>query len=132
MNETRIWKQLTQPANEKGIFRSPIYPARLGIRRRIRTLKPTSLKSRQLAFGLTLFFQVLAMRQNQVVDALPECEKQFVLMNIHTAQDRAVSACRANPVSHSHIDREVSHPTGLWHGKNVRMLTQTPSENARS
>src|SRR5438045_6365611 len=92
MNETRVWKQLTQPANEKGIFRSPIYPARLGIRRRIRTLKPTSLKSRQLAFGLTLFFKVLAMRQNQVVDALPECEKQFVLMNIDRKSTRLNSS----------------------------------------
>src|SRR6266511_2864419 len=132
MNETGVRKQLTQAANEKRIFWSPIYPSCLRIRRRTCTLKPTHLKARELTLGLALSFQVVAMRKNQIVDALPQCGEQFVLANIHGAQDRAVPASRANLVSHGHIDREVSHPIGLWHGENVWMLTQTPSENACS
>src|SRR5437773_9108419 len=35
-------------------------------------------------------------------------------------------------MGNSYIHREISHPVGFWHWKQIWMVTQTPGENTRS
>ena len=80
----------------KGVFWCPVDPATFTFR----------LFTRNLAFS----FEILAMAQNQVVDAPTKDGEQFVLRNVHRAKDGAVATRRTNLVANSNTDREVPHP----------------------
>src|ERR1700730_1107010 len=73
---------------------------------------------------------MFTMVQNQLVDALSERREQFVIWNVHSAQDRVIAARSANLVGNSDIYGEVAHPVRFRDGKDIWMQTQAPGKNA--
>jgi hypothetical protein len=73
-------------------------------------LKPTPFSSRRRNRALAFSFQIGAMGNNQLVDALAKCGKQFILPNFHGAQDGAFAPRGANSVAYSYVHSEVPHP----------------------
>src|SRR5438552_19131642 len=72
------------------------------------------------------------MPHDQLVNASTECSKEFVNTNVHRAKYRVTTARRTDLMGNSYIHREISHPVGFWHWKQIWMVTQTPGENAGS
>jgi hypothetical protein len=50
------------------------------------------------------------MAQDQTVDALADRGEQFIIPNVHRAQNGPVTACRANLVTNRDMDSKVPHP----------------------
>src|SRR5262245_32219867 len=72
------------------------------------------------------------MSHDQLVNASTECSKEFVIANTHRAKYGVITARRTDLMGNSDIHREISHPIGFWHWKQIWMVTQTPGDNAGS
>src|SRR4029078_2352784 len=109
MDEQSVRKQLAQATDVERVFWRSIHPTSFGARWCTGGFEPTRVDF-QLRTGLAVSFQVLAMAQNQLVDASTKHSEQFISSNVHRAQDRVNPARSANLVGDGDIDSEVPHP----------------------
>src|SRR5205823_11268231 len=72
------------------------------------------------------------MPHDQLVNASTECSEEFVITNVHRAKYRVTTARGTDSMGNSDIHREVPHPIGFWHRKQIWMMPQTPGENTGS
>jgi hypothetical protein len=69
-----------------------------------------AISDRWPAQNVSRFFQMLAVVQDQVVDALPERGEQLLILNVHGTQNRIITACCTSLVRKSDIYGEMPHP----------------------
>ena len=87
MNEQSLREKLSQTAYVERVFRRSINPACFGPGSRTAGVEPTSVKFQFDALGFAFYFEILAMAQDQVVDAATERREQFIIANIHCTEN---------------------------------------------
>src|SRR4030095_7930263 len=110
MDKQSPGKKLQQAADVQRILRRPINPARFRSSRYAGCFKPTRISLRSVSPRFAFSFQICAMLQDNLVDALSQGGEQFTIANVHRAADRVITACGTDLVGNSNIDSEVSHP----------------------
>ena len=71
-----------------------------------------------------------AMTKDQVVNALAKDSEKFCFRQVHRTQERVIAARAPDLIVPFQVNRQLSQPVRFLDRNNVRVLTQTPSQNA--
>ncbi len=133
MNEARGREEFAQSADSEGVFRCAIDPARLGV-----GLVARDLESRViLRIGgirplSATIFKRFPMAHNGSVDTTADFVHEVIALHAHGGKLRAFPAGGSAAERHGQVDGKRGHPVRFLEAKEVRMLPQTPGQNARA
>src|SRR5215468_454763 len=110
VDEASIRKQLPQTTDVERVFWCSIDPTFFRPSQSAGSLKPTRIDFQSGAPGFAFSFQLLAVAQNQVVDALPQCGEQLLIPNVHGTQNRMIAARRTGLIGQSDVHSKFAQP----------------------